>query len=967
MLNSSLMHNLSVGAEKIKSILLENGDEENDGFDDTDDGHNSQFILNGINNESTDLSGLECSYVDIHLLDEKLKLLNVYTDKLTSFNSRITKEKNDLFNEKLTFQTRMSEILKEKERLEIQLKDSKRTVDLLQEELNDKHLQLSALKTRLDGTSCLDINQLKSSINDLKRSLTIEQEKSEHLISKVDGLQLAVEERNNRISQLINELHQVESDKHSLGMRIQELSKEKQFLIEEKDKLESRIEDMAMDREIESEEARLRLQDSTKANKLIPQLMQLVIRDKNDEITELQSQLEDIKEKLNLVLPYSQDLTDPIAMVDELINHYLILKDRIDLQLPTTNQVQNLYQNSSVPGSPRCLNNEQTITSTINKSFGSSNGSRFNYNDHHLAIKNNDLESQLCELQLKYDKIYFTMNNLREENEILKHELAGFREKRNLPFSRDLTDPISMVDELIDQYLILKDKIDSQLNMKSEIFAPNPSVLNSPRSLNSEQMITSTNNNSFGSNGLRTQEDNQLAIKNNDLENQLCELQLKYDKIYFAMNNLREENEILKQEVEGFREERNLRLGLTLPVDCGNSVNGLDLVDKDSDFIDEKDSVEEALIRVHEQSAELLALSEATKRSQDNVIQAIIKLLPIILLDENKENQNIGVNHYDDDGNINVIGIEFNDLSDNYYGSCNVLTSDKMDSFLDKFTSRNLGIKLLDKMLEIKKFYLEACEKIKFYVNQNDTISGQLSTVEEALIKAQAKLDVYQKKYDKVKRKLKDRSNEIISQPNNNNNNEDNHNSQPKVNTMNKVKVDHCNQSELYHQYRRCLSHRNSLIYQKKYLLNVLGGYKLPERATLALLAHVKFTTEDQPPPTSDRKSFKSVVNAVIAIHRINHIRLKHSSYPKKINPQFASSCQPTTKVIVPSSSLPNDLSPLPSSSSSSSQLSGTKNDIASVKCIQSKATIKEFVTRLQKLHRTLGLQYEARYSTADL
>ncbi len=41
---------------------------------------------------------------------------------------------------------------------------------------------------------------------------------------------------------------------------------------------------------------------------------------------------------------------------------------------------------------------------------------------------------------------------------------------------------------------------------------------------------------------------------------------------------------------------------------------------------------------------------------------------------------------------------------------------------------------------------------------------------------------------------------------------------------------------------KRVISHKNALIYQKKYLLHVLGGFQLTERATLALLANMNVT-----------------------------------------------------------------------------------------------------------------------------
>ncbi|XP_015793348.1 A-kinase anchor protein 9 [Tetranychus urticae] len=767
-----------------------------------------QFISSENTNESTDLSSLECSYADAHLLQEKLKMLNVYISKLISVNSKVTKEKNDAISEKRICKTQVDELSKEKEKLETELKEATRTVDLLQEELNDKHLQLSALKSRLDGTSCLDINQLKASISDLKRMLTVEQEKSEHLISKVDDLQLAVDEKNSRISQLVNELQQYEIDKASLENEVQELLKDKQCLVEEKEKLEQKLEDIVLDREIDAEE---RFQDSKDSNIMIPQLMKLVIRDKNDEIDELTSQLKEIEERIAIILPFSQQNSSPISMVDELVNNYLSLKNKDDLRSTMKSPVPSmLSQCQSLPPSPRRSIYENLLSSNKSSSL--------------KLVRNGD-----------------------------------------------------------------------------KSFNP-------------------------------------------DSEKEISELQLKCDKMYFAMSNLKEENEILRTELENLREERR---PMELP-----SVNNNDLMDKDSDFIDEEDSIEDALLKIHKQSTEIVALSETSKISQETVIQAIIDILPDILLDQNN-------------GNATYDVIDTKHYGNNHYDKCDI-NSERIQSFLDKFRAKKLGIQLLEKLWEIKKVYSDAHEKVKFHIIQNETISGQLSALEAALIKAQEKLDVYQKKYDKVKKKLKEQSNAKLTQPSNNNIHKDvvsynhNGNSYPTVNPIDKVKVDQCSHGELYHQYRRCLSHRNSLIYQKKYLLNVLGGYQLTERATLALLANPNVTTNESSLPNPGRLRFKSMVIAVIAIHRIVHIRLKHLTYPAKNDPQPIT--QTSSKVTVLPSTLHVDLSPNPISSKPIA-----KDQSTTLKSVQTNATIREFVTRLQRLQRTLGVHYETRYNANEI
>ena len=48
--------------------------------------------------------------------------------------------------------------------------------------------------------------------------------------------------------------------------------------------------------------------------------------------------------------------------------------------------------------------------------------------------------------------------------------------------------------------------------------------------------------------------------------------------------------------------------------------------------------------------------------------------------------------------------------------------------------------------------------------------------------------------------------------------------------------------NQLLWRLKRVMSHKNALVHQKKYLLHVLGGFQLTERATLALLANMNVT-----------------------------------------------------------------------------------------------------------------------------
>ncbi|XP_071373521.1 pericentrin isoform X2 [Centroberyx affinis] len=80
----------------------------------------------------------------------------------------------------------------------------------------------------------------------------------------------------------------------------------------------------------------------------------------------------------------------------------------------------------------------------------------------------------------------------------------------------------------------------------------------------------------------------------------------------------------------------------------------------------------------------------------------------------------------------------------------------------------------------------------------------------------------------------------------------------------------------LYERYLRAESFRKSLVYQKRYLLLLLGGFQECEQATLCLIAHMG--ARPSPPLTSQRRPltrFRAAVRAVIAVSRMRFLTRK--------------------------------------------------------------------------------------------
>ncbi|XP_013782677.1 pericentrin-like, partial [Limulus polyphemus] len=111
---------------------------------------------------------------------------------------------------------------------------------------------------------------------------------------------------------------------------------------------------------------------------------------------------------------------------------------------------------------------------------------------------------------------------------------------------------------------------------------------------------------------------------------------------------------------------------------------------------------------------------------------------------------------------------------------------------------------------------------------------------------------------------------------------------------------------KLYFKYRRAESYRRGLIYQKKYLMTLLGGYQATESATLVMLSkisgdEVTANHRSSLPPIS---IFRSAVYVITALQRMknlmnrwNKVTNVHSSYslqePERLTP-LGSHCRST-------------------------------------------------------------------------
>lgn len=208
-----------------------------------------QNTLKNYGDSDSEDTSFECSYNDVQQLSEKLASLNDCIDKLMIQNGNL---RTELEQAKSSNQKEFNELLQEKEGLERSLMQITRTTEILQEELNEKHLQLSALKSRLE--SDLDAASMKAELESLQQkmlaqeTLSVElrqlQQERMKLIKRIHGLetqndeqkttkQRIIDQQNREIAELTTKLEVKEKELYNRQRYIDEESRERKTEREE--------------------------------------------------------------------------------------------------------------------------------------------------------------------------------------------------------------------------------------------------------------------------------------------------------------------------------------------------------------------------------------------------------------------------------------------------------------------------------------------------------------------------------------------------------------------------------------------------------------------------------------------------------------------------------------------------------------------------------------------------------------
>lgn len=187
--------------------------------------------------ESEDAS-FEYSFNDVRILSDKLNSLNECIDKLLIQNQNLKKEltaakqNTNLMAAKQNTNSSNEEILKEKQVLEKNLMEIMRSNEVLQQELNTKHLQLSALKSRME--SSLDSNTLKCLVNEMQNKLLSEEQKCLNLDHQITLLKQQLDDNNSKTVHFIEEINKLKTALHNVD-------NEKVLLMRQNEELRSRV------------------------------------------------------------------------------------------------------------------------------------------------------------------------------------------------------------------------------------------------------------------------------------------------------------------------------------------------------------------------------------------------------------------------------------------------------------------------------------------------------------------------------------------------------------------------------------------------------------------------------------------------------------------------------------------------------------------------------------------------------
>ncbi|CAG2166970.1 unnamed protein product [Oppiella nova] len=881
--------------------------------------------------ESEDTS-IECSYTDVGLLSDKLNALNECIDKLLLQNNGLKKEVELIRSEK---NKDFDELVKEKQSIERNLTEIQRSNEILKEALNTKHLQLSSLKSRLELT--LDSSEMKHMFEELQNKLISEEQKNKKYDFELISLKQLMDDKNNKTLQLLDELNAlkrqfktIDSEKCSLirendELRLKLSSKDailvaiKQQIDDKNDKTSQLFDELnALKRQFKAidsekcslvrENGELRISLNSKDSILVAIKQQ--IDDKNSKTSQLLDELNALKrqfktidsEKCSLVrengelrinlsskdsilVAIKQQIEDKNKKISQLLDELNALKRQlktIESEKCSLIRINEESQNDMLANN--ILEQITSKTHILQNTLGSAEGDSES-EDTSIECSYTDvglLSDKLNALNECIDKLLLQNNGLKKEVELIRSEKnKDFDElvKEKQSIERNLTE-IQRSNEILKEALNTKHLQLSSLKSRLELTLDSSEMKHMFEELQNKLISEEQKNKKYDFELISLKQ--LMDDKNNktlQLLDELNALKRQFKTIDSEKCSLIRENDELRLKLSS---KDAILVAIKQQIDDKN--------DKTSQLFDELDALKRQFKAIDSEKCSLVRENGELRislSSKDSILVAIKQQID----DKNSKTSQL----LDE---LNALKRQFKTIDSE---KCSLVRE-----------NGELRINLSSKdsiLVAIKQQIEDKNKKISQLLDELNALKRQLKTIESekcSLVRENDELRLKLSSKDAILVAIKQKADEKGTEE------------EERLNGVS---------SQLLWKLKRVISHKNALIHQKKYLLHVLGGFQLTERATLALLANMNVTVDDELPAfQSSRNRFRSAVYCVIAISRMKLLVRKWKS-------RNHSKSRPNVAKAVSASSL------------------GTTNEL------QTDSTLQEFVNRLQRLHDTLGLR----------
>jgi len=262
-------------------------------------------------------SSIDCTFPDAKKLEENNLKLNSFVKNVIQQNKDLNDELNEAKDLNSNLDNKIRYLENEIDKLKENLKEMVVKRNVLEASISSKEVKLNELQMQLKERSSQhnEESTLKQSIESLKKKLREEQEKVKSLNDELNKTNNSLVGKQNHISKLINEIDRMKIEKHKIETERLSLQQNNKRLFDERLRLRQELEDLQNERE-----------DDLEDNSDIKKMFETVLQDKDEEIANLNSHLDEISQKLKDCLSITpadgRKSTNYFTMLDKVISFY---------------------------------------------------------------------------------------------------------------------------------------------------------------------------------------------------------------------------------------------------------------------------------------------------------------------------------------------------------------------------------------------------------------------------------------------------------------------------------------------------------------------------------------------------------------------------------------------------------------------------------------------------------------------